>query len=61
MKTSKDTEMRQLKETVLEGWPEHKTKVHLLVRSYWESRYEILIDDGIIYKSDKIIVPQALR
>ena len=43
------------------GWPETKQKVPHSIQEYWESRYELVVLDGEIYRGMKIMVPPSMR
>ena len=40
------------------GWPETKRQVPYNIREYWESRDELAVLDGVIYRGMKIVVPR---
>ena len=40
------------------GWPETKQQVPHSILEYWESRDELAVLDGVIYKGMKIVVPR---
>ena len=45
------------------GWPETKRLVPLVphsIREYWESRDELAVSDGVIYRGMKIVVPPSM-
>ena len=46
---------------VLKGWPTEKEQVDELAREYWNYREELSVEDGLLFKSDRIVVPRALR
>ncbi|GFR83810.1 transposon Ty3-I Gag-Pol polyprotein [Elysia marginata] len=56
-----DDELRLLHQTILEGWPEERKIVPREVQPYFESRSELSVVDGIIYKAMRIVVPPSLR
>ena len=39
------------------GWPETKQQVPHSILEYWESRDELAVLDGVIYRGMKIVVP----
>jgi len=47
--------------TVLVGWPEQKSQVPIPIREYWNYRAEISLRNGILFKCQRIIIPQAIR
>ena len=54
-------ELNQLQTTTLNGWPNVRQEVPASLRSYWDSRSELAVCDGIIYKGMRIVVPPSLR
>ena len=59
--TSADHSLQVLKEIILTGWPDEKSKVPLVVRPYTKFHDELAIQDGVIFKGSRIIVPVTLR
>ena len=59
--TANDSVMQVLQDVVLEGWPDKRADVPLEIRQYWTFREEISCIDGLLFKGQKLIVPQALR
>ena len=59
--TEQDTVLQTLKTTVLVGWPEQKSQVPIPIREYWNYRDEISLHNGILFKCQRIIIPQAIR
>ena len=51
--TAKDDTLALLKHTVQHGWPQTITELH----PYWTFREEISIEDGILLKGERIIIP----
>ena len=50
----------KLKEFCREGWPE-KHKMNDALQPYWQCKGEITIQQGILMKADRVIIPSALR
>ena len=61
VETGKGKALQKLKETVINGWPEHKQDVDLSIREYWSMRDEINLQDGLLLKGVRLIVPTLLR
>ena len=61
LETERDGTMQVLKATILKGWPEDKSRVPPLVTPYYGVRDELSIYDGIVFKGERLVVPQALR
>ena len=54
-------ELNQLQTTILNGWPNVRQEVPASLRPHWDSRSELAVCDGIIYKGMRIEVPPSLR
>jgi len=59
--TAKDPELSALKEVVYNGWPTSIRELPSLLRPYWTFREELSIEDSLIFKGHRIVVPQALQ
>lgn len=59
--TAKDQTLSLLKDTIYEGWPDNRINCPNLLLEYWNFREELTIEDGIILKADRIIIPTSLR
>ena len=56
-----DPVLNQLKITILQGWPDHKDSVPTAVLPYFSYRVELTVQEGIILRGDRIVIPQSLR
>ena len=59
--TAADPELSALKEQTYIGWPSDIKGVPALIKPYWAFRGEISIDNGLIMKRHRIIIPKALQ
>lgn len=59
--TAQDLVLETLKTTVLTGWPERREQCPVQIRDYWNFREEISLHNGILFKSQRVIVPKAMR
>ena len=59
--TDADPKLQALKQLVLEGWPDSREKIPGAVIDYWNYREEITIQDGILYKGLRMIIPSSMR
>ena len=59
--SSTDETSRVVMEYVLKGWPSEKEQVDELAREYWSFKEELSVEDGLLFKSDRIVVPRPLR
>ena len=55
--TQEDDELALLKHTITQGWPSNIKEVPSVIPSYWTFREELTIEDGIILKGTRIIIP----
>ena len=59
--TETDPNLQLLKKAVLSGWPDTKEQMPGPIQDYWNFREEITIQDGILYKGLRMIIPSCLR
>ncbi|XP_062576406.1 uncharacterized protein LOC134238297 [Saccostrea cucullata] len=59
--TAKDNTLQNLGAFIRNGWPDCKTLVPELIVPYFEIRDELSIQNGVIFKGDRAVIPQALR
>ncbi|KAL1260046.1 hypothetical protein QQF64_007873 [Cirrhinus molitorella] len=59
--TLSDPEHDLIRQLHDQGWPDRKKLFPLTVQAYWPIRHSISIDDGLLMKDDRIIIPCALR
>ena len=59
--TEMDTQLQSLKTTVLLGWPNDKHEIPTAVLQFWNFRDEITVHNGLLFKAEKLIIPQAMR
>ena len=46
---------------VYHGWPQVHTDCHPLLLDYWNFRDEISLEDGLLFKGHRLIMPESLR
>jgi len=59
--TEKDPELSVVLQVVMDGWPEHIRNCPNEAKPYFTVRDELTIVDGVLFKSNKIVVPKSLR
>jgi len=59
--TKADDSLRTLQEAILRGWPESRHKVPSLAQPYFTVRDELSLQDGIIFRGARCIIPSSLR
>ena len=59
--TDSDEALQELKTTIQLGWPESREDLPAVVSHYFHFRDELVVQDGVILKGDKVVVPKSLR
>ena len=59
--TDKDAELQALKMVISKGWPKKRSNLAPNLQPYWNYRDELTIEDGILMKGQKIIIPTSLK
>lgn len=58
--TKKDVILKEVLD-LSKNWSSNKKNIPLDVRHYWNIRSDMVIDAGIIYFKDRLVVPNSLR
>ena len=56
-----DSTCQQLLTLCREGWPAHQRQMPLNIQQFWPMRGEMTVDDGLLLRGNRIVVPQQLR
>ena len=59
--TKQDLVCQQLMEMINQGWPKAKESVPSLLREFWKDRCRLTVQDDLIFKDDRILIPKCLR
>ncbi|XP_048589536.1 uncharacterized protein K02A2.6-like [Nematostella vectensis] len=59
--TTSDPTLSQLRDTIYKGWPESREKCPSMLYDYWNFREELTIEDGLVLKGKRIVIPPTLR
>ena len=59
--TQSDPTLCSLSKTIHEGWPQSKKDCPKQLLEFWDFRQEISEQNGILYKSNRLIVPHSER
>ena len=59
--TEADGEMVLLKTVIQTGWPDTKEEVPLCVQGYFHFRDELSVQDGLVLKGERLVVPKSMR
>ena len=60
-KTKDDHVLRTLSETIVTGLPETIKELPTSIRSYWSFRDELSVEDGILLKGTRVIIPESMQ
>ena len=55
--TQADDELALLKHTIIQGWPSSIKQVPPVLQPYWTCREELTVEDGLILKGTRIVIP----
>ena len=53
--------MQALARVIQTGWPDQREAVPVEQRCYWGFRDELTLQDGLIFKGDKVMIPKEMR
>ena len=53
--------MKELKTTIRVGWPEDKDRLPVKVRDYFPFREEMTLQNGLVFKGERLVVPESAR
>ncbi len=59
--TEKDDTLQTLIKTIREGWPTNKINVPNEIVHYYSFQDELTVQDGIVFKGERVVIPDALR
>jgi hypothetical protein len=61
MRTTEDESLQILKDTILCGWPHKREDTPSLAKPYFDIRDELTVQDGILFRGERAIIPKTLR
>ena len=56
-----DPIMCLLKNTIYNGWPDYRNQCAQELWDYWNFRCDLVLEDGLVLKGDKVVVPKSIR
>lgn len=59
--TDDDSDMKMLRQYASMTWPTNKREVLQSLLPYWAIRDEVHVQDGIVYRSNRLVIPKAKR
>ena len=59
--TTQDSTLCALKDMISSGWPEFRADCPSHLVDFWNFRDELCVEDGLVLKGTRIIVPKSLQ
>lgn len=59
--TSQDQVLQTLGTAIQRGWPDKERSVHPSIRLFFPYRDELIVEDGIVVKGHRAVIPHSLR
>ena len=56
-----DGEYLQLREIILQGFPDHKSLLPDSCKKYWQARHSLTVDEGLIVHGCHLLIPSAMQ
>lgn len=56
-----DEEYQQLKQVILQGFPDHRGQLPDGCKQYWQARHHLTLDNDLIVYGCRLLIPAALR
>ncbi|WP_419601948.1 RNase H-like domain-containing protein, partial [Thiolapillus sp.] len=60
-RTNADPELTTLRDIIIGGWPDRARQLPKNLRDFWSCRDELSVEDGLVLKGDRVIIPTAMR
>ncbi len=61
IRSKTQAELAALNDIIIAGWPDTRGQTPIEVRQFWNSRDQLSVADGVIYKGLRIVIPPSLR
>ena len=59
--TQRDQECKELIDLIMNGWPNSSQELSQQMKQYFAFRDELVIQDGLIMKGQRILIPNRLK
>ena len=59
--TGRDNTLKGLRDVIVAGWPGSRKGLASPLRPYWSCRDEMAVEDGLILKGERVVIPQRMR
>ncbi|KAK7100337.1 hypothetical protein V1264_023309 [Littorina saxatilis] len=61
VRTENDENLQLLKTTIMTGWPDDRNDLPATLTPYFHFRDEMTVQDGLIFKGERVVVPESMR
>uniref|UniRef100_A0A8C6KIQ6 Gypsy retrotransposon integrase-like protein 1 n=1 Tax=Nothobranchius furzeri TaxID=105023 RepID=A0A8C6KIQ6_NOTFU len=61
LQTRTGEELQELQVRIRQGWSVHRRDVPGSIQPYWDSRSQLTVYDGVVYKGPRVVVPPSMR
>ena len=58
--TTADPALNQLRHYIFHGWPLQRQQLPERLQHYWNYREELAVEDGLIFKAHRLVIPTSL-
>ena len=59
--TPADSALNQVRHYIFHGWPLQRQQLPERLQNYWNYREELAVEDGLIFKAHRLVIPASLR
>ena len=59
--TAKDPRLNKVTKCITGGWSSSKDNIPDEAKSYWSFREELSIINGIVFKGERLVIPEVMR
>ena len=56
-----DPVLSSLQDIVINGWPDRCDEIPKQLRPYWSYRNELSVEDGVILKGERVLIPRSMQ
>jgi hypothetical protein len=61
VETRNDPIYRQLKQVIIQGWPDTRAELVSDVKPFWDMRDELAVYDDIVFRGERVMIPAAMQ
>lgn len=59
--TQRDKSLKELSHVIMTEWPDSVSEVKGIVQPYFNVRDERILQDGVIFRGDRVVIPESMR